>query len=1385
MPFVWSTAPQLPSPPIPESIPSNATSYKVDVVANTVNAGGQLLYNTSTKSYDVVYEFDKLNVNTLVARTLNSSTSNITTLNLISGTIQTNANSNLEIVNFGSRGGSGGGFANIQNVFPILYQPSNGLLSLATFNVGSELLTSNTPNGSILISNTVSGKFDNRQINAHPSIYLSNTKGYLSIAAAGHPVLSGPRYGSSWQNRLTQGAPIGNFTGIKFVWTGSNFICIGTNTSNNEPAIAISSDATSWSVTTYTGQLPFTDIIWSGSTLLTLAQNSTTCHVRTSSDGITWNLSTTPAGLWKFGVWTGSLFMVATVVGAIMTSPDGITWTSRTALVASALWAAMASDTLSVVVVGGSSGIAQSFDSGVTWNYRASDPSVTNSFDDILFANGKYVATSSSSTPATKCVQVSSNGVSWLASTTPNIYKKVGFNKGNYFLCDGPDGTLQVSIDAVTWSNVALPVSIPNLTFIGGNPSTNLGVRNLFGSTIIAISPDTTNWTLSTINQASKVPIAWNGNIAIATTYNQTYYSNNAIVWNPISSQSGNWVSSAWNGNVFVVLERANVVQISANGLSWNLYSTGISGTFNDLTVVGNTFVAVGNSGSVMVGNSTGTGWTSQSAPNSDWQSVTYNGNSLVSVGLNNAIMTSPNGNTWIAQTGPAGSTNWYSVAWGSNKFVAVGNSGAVMASYDSIEWTMVSSNTTIDWIGVGWNGSVFSAVGNNSVMTSPDGLNWTVRNNIPTGYWQEMLWAANVFISTSRSGPNPQNVIMTTEPEDVLSVAGKTGAVLLNTNDVSENAAGPYYFTAARVRGNVGATSPLGYDSSTGTFSHLDSGATSGTYGGGANIPSMVVSAKGHITSISNTTISIPTNVITSGILSVSRGGTGKDATGLVNGSLLIGNTVNSGFDLATLSVTSPISIVNGKGSIQLSHAVSGVTTGTYGNSTIIPSITIDDKGHITNVVNVAVTSIPSANADGSLLIGNSISSLFQQSLLTPGTGIVITNAPGSITIAATGGSAIDQFARDTANGAFVTANAAFVQANAAYNQANSAYNQANGAFNKANAAVANSGVTVNGSLLIGNTISGGFDLNTLTQGSGIVITTSNGTISISANGGSGIDQFARDTANGAFAAANAISANVTIPSYAQISSNTNQHPANTNAVVINFDTNNSLANVTHAIGDTRCTITSNGLYHISFTVRADGGSASTPETAQYWFRKNGVDVANSSVSLTLTNGVISVVTSKSVFNLIANDYIEVVQSVSNSTINMGISRSDSSVGPTNPSAILTVAKIQSAVSGGGGGGGSSSTFGTATLDFGAAPGTTSANVTVTGQTALTSNSYIQVFIQGTDATADHTAFEHGFISSYLKPFVQNIVAGSSFNIEAHSAIRLTGQITVRWRYD
>lgn len=69
----------------------------------------------------------------------------------------------------------------------------------------------------------------------------------------------------------------------------------------------------------------------------------------------------------------------------------------------------------------------------------------------------------------------------------------------------------------------------------------------------------------------------------------------------------------------------------------------------------------------------------------------------------------------------------------------------------------------------------------------------------------------------------------------------------------------------------------------------------------------------------------------------------------------------------------------------------------------------------------------------------------------------------------------------------------------------------------------------------------------------------------------------------------------------------------------------------------------------------------------------------------------------------------------------------------------------------------------GTATLDFGAFPGSTDASVAVTGQTGILSGSLVEAWIFP-GATADHSADEH--LVESLRVVAGNVSAGVGFTI-------------------
>lgn len=92
---------------------------------------------------------------------------------------------------------------------------------------------------------------------------------------------------------------------------------------------------------------------------------------------------------------------------------------------------------------------------------------------------------------------------------------------------------------------------------------------------------------------------------------------------------------------------------------------------------------------------------------------------------------------------------------------------------------------------------------------------------------------------------------------------------------------------------------------------------------------------------------------------------------------------------------------------------------------------------------------------------------------------------------------------------------------------------------------------------------------------------------------------------------------------------------------------------------------------------------------------------------------------------------------------------------------------------------GSGSTVAGSATVDFGTAPGSNNAFVVVTGVSSITAGSTVAAFVMA-DATSDHNADEHGLVPFRLT--VGALSAGVGFTIYAVSEWRLTGTFTVRW---
>lgn len=88
----------------------------------------------------------------------------------------------------------------------------------------------------------------------------------------------------------------------------------------------------------------------------------------------------------------------------------------------------------------------------------------------------------------------------------------------------------------------------------------------------------------------------------------------------------------------------------------------------------------------------------------------------------------------------------------------------------------------------------------------------------------------------------------------------------------------------------------------------------------------------------------------------------------------------------------------------------------------------------------------------------------------------------------------------------------------------------------------------------------------------------------------------------------------------------------------------------------------------------------------------------------------------------------------------------------------------------------------GTATIDFGAAPGANEASVAVTGQATILATSKADAYVMADDTSPDHTAADHRYLETFASLSCGTPTAATGFTIHARSHHKLTGQWSVRW---
>ena len=201
---------------------------------------------------------------------------------------------------------------------------------------------------------------------------------------------------------------------------------------------------------------------------------------------------------------------------------------------------------------------------------------------------------------------------------------------------------------------------------------------------------------------------------------------------NPLP-QGNNLSGVAYGNGTFVAVGDSGTILTSPDGVTWTIRTSGTDSDLFAATYANGIFVVVGGStsspstGGTILTSPDGVTWTIRISGANGLSGVTYGNSTFVAVGWSGTILTSPDGVTWITRSSGTNS-HLSGVTYGNGTFVALGEL-SILTSPDGVTWTTRTLGTNYDLSGVTYGNGTFVAVGG-IIFTSPDGVTWTTRSS-------------------------------------------------------------------------------------------------------------------------------------------------------------------------------------------------------------------------------------------------------------------------------------------------------------------------------------------------------------------------------------------------------------------------------------------------------------------------------------------------------------------------------------------------------------------------------------------------------------------------------------------------------------------------------
>ena len=638
-------------------------------------------------------------------------------------------------------------------------QSVNGQTGNVTVNVPVQSVAGRTGNVTLNVADVTGA--------AAPPTYSTWTQGTLPVSANWSPIIyanglfvavttnaaiTSPD-GITWTQRTL---PTGTWTNV--VYANNKFIAV----ENNANSIwATSTDGITWT----SAAIPFTGsgiiLYGAGTFILPWGYGGNLTWV--SADGVAWTMGSLAVNVQTGGssrFVNNRFFLFATLYPA-STSLDGSNWTNLSLTGMSAV--AYGANVYVMVGSGYYNAVLTSPD-GITWTSRAvPQPGGQNiSFNSVEYGNGTFVAIASS----LNYFITSTDGINWTLRNLPANANatSIAYNKGRFVGIKSGSNSFVTSVETL-----ASITDVPNSADIASIALAVAPVQSVNGRTgAVTITgadalPTYTTWTQTTLQAGVSWAFAAYGNgtyVVFGGFYNGVGGNSNYIVTSPAGITwtlrglpvSAPWIGLAYGNGVFVALSSnggmASQLLTSPDGVTWTQRSI-LSNAWSLLFYGNGLFVISANSGSLWT-STDGISWTVRSNPSGDtFYGGTYGNGVFVMVGrwAGTVAVTSPDGITWTQRTLPV-STGWTGIAYGNNTFVAyaAGTTNAA-TSPNGITWTQRTLPFAANYLAYG-NGVFIFSNDNKTIAISYDGAIWTTKTtNAPVG---NSLFANDVFVAAS-----------------------------------------------------------------------------------------------------------------------------------------------------------------------------------------------------------------------------------------------------------------------------------------------------------------------------------------------------------------------------------------------------------------------------------------------------------------------------------------------------------------------------------------------------------------------------------------------------------------------------------------------------------